>query len=120
VFQAGNGSLRGYWPAVAQEAEVPLARKPGQPLSGDMNTPVLIGLIAGVACGLASAFSNRVWGTILACLPVAVWFVFFAVALHDGLSRGETSTLCYALFGIVVGVFIGQIFDRRRRRHESR
>jgi len=82
--------------------------------------PVIIGLIAGITFGLASAFSNRLWGTVLACLPVAVWFVFFAVALHNGLSGKETSTLCYALFGIVVGVFIGQIFDRQRTRVRRR
>lgn len=81
---------------------------------------VLVGLFAGFAFGLASAFTGRFWGTVLATTPLAVWFVLFALALQNGLSDAETSTLCYGLFGIVVGVFIGQIFDRQRTRQHRR
>ncbi|MCU1526445.1 MAG: hypothetical protein JWP75_208 [Frondihabitans sp.] len=77
---------------------------------------VVIGLGAGLVFGLASAFANRLWGTVLACIPVAVWFVFYAIALREGLTSRETENLCYALFGIVIGVSMGQIFDRQRKR----
>ena len=78
--------------------------------------PVFIGLMIGFAFGVASAFANRLWGTVLACIPVAGWFVFLAIAFNDGLSRHETLTLCYALFGMIIGLLVGQTFDRQRRR----
>ncbi|ROS49534.1 hypothetical protein [Frigoribacterium sp. PhB24] len=80
---------------------------------------VLIGLAAGFAFGLASAFSNRVWGTVLACLPMAAWFVVFVLARRGGLNDSEAGPLCLALFGIVVGVFSGQLFERRTRKSSS-
>jgi hypothetical protein len=75
---------------------------------------VLLGPTTGAAFGVASAFADRVWGTVLACIPVAAWFVAYAISLRGGLTNPETASLCYALFGIVIGVSLGQVFDRQR------
>lgn len=75
---------------------------------------LVLGLLVGLAFGIASAFADRRWGTVLACVPIASWFVVFAVVSSNGLRDSEIAPLCYGLFGVVVGVFVGQIFDRQR------
>lgn len=77
---------------------------------------LLIGLIAGLVFGLASAFANRFWGTVLACLPIAGWFVLFAFAQQGGYTGREATNYALALFGVLIGMFMGQIFDRQRRK----
>ena len=68
---------------------------------------VFIGLAAGAVFGFASGFGTRVRGTVLAAVPFACWFIWFALSLVDGYSAREASDQAFALFGAVVGLFIG-------------
>ncbi|PCN48971.1 hypothetical protein Csp2054_05260 [Curtobacterium sp. 'Ferrero'] len=77
---------------------------------------LLIGLLVGGAFGVASAFANRFWGTVLACVPIALWFIAFAVVSRGGLRGDEVGPLCYGLFGVVVGLFVGQMVNRQNAR----
>ncbi|MFJ6415955.1 hypothetical protein [Paeniglutamicibacter sp. NPDC091659] len=75
---------------------------------------LVMGLIAGLAFGLASAFATRPWGTLLAVAPVFVWFIVFAVSLEGGLVGSETEMLGFGLCGVLLGLFLGQLPDRQR------
>jgi len=77
---------------------------------------VVLGLLVGLAFGVASAFANRRWGTVLACIPVAGWFVILGICSLDGLQDSEVAPLCYGLLGVVLGLLVGQVFDRQRNK----
>lgn len=62
---------------------------------------------------MASNFANRLWGTFLAAAPVLVWFVYFAIALDSGITDLESQALGFGVVGIVLGLFLGQMFGRR-------
>ncbi|MFL4474515.1 hypothetical protein ACIPVK_11010 [Paeniglutamicibacter sp. MACA_103] len=81
--------------------------------------PLWIGLLAGLAFGLASAFANRLWGTVLAVAPVVAWFIFLAMANDGGITGPESEGLGLGLFGMLIGLFLGQLLDRRRRNARS-
>lgn len=81
--------------------------------------PLWIGIFAGLAFGLASAFASRLWGTVLAVAPVVAWFVFLAMALDGGITGPESEWLGFGLSGMLVGLLLGQLLDRRRRNARS-
>jgi uncharacterized membrane protein len=79
-----------------------------------------IGLAAGLAFGVASAFANRLWGTVLACIPIGAWFVTFGVLQQGGYTNREAMSLASLLFGIILGSLIGPGLTRLRRRQGPR
>ena len=76
---------------------------------------LMLGLCAGLLCGTAAAVAGRLWGTALAVAPVAGWFVFLIVAQRGGLGETEAEPLANGLLGILLGLFVGQVFERRRK-----
>lgn len=80
---------------------------------------ILVSIVVGLAFGLGSTFANRLWGTLLAVAPVLAWFTFFAIVLDGGLTDSETQALGFSVCGIVVGLFLGQMFGRQRRKARS-
>ena len=73
---------------------------------------VFIGLAAGAAFGFTSRFGARVQGTVLAAVPFACWFVWFAWSHVDGYSAHEATDQAFAVFGAVVGLFVGITLHR--------
>ncbi|MFE7405179.1 hypothetical protein [Isoptericola sp. NPDC057559] len=67
-----------------------------------------LGLVVGLTFGAASASAGRLRGTVLACVPVAAWFVWLALSASSGLSATETQGLGLGLTGVVVGLGAGQ------------
>lgn len=80
---------------------------------------ILIAIVVGLAFGVGSTFANRLWGTLLAAAPVLAWFAFFSHALEGGLTGPETQVLGFGVCGIVVGLFLGQMLGRYRRKTGS-
>lgn len=80
---------------------------------------VSVSIAVGLAFGLGSTFANRLWGTLLAAAPVLVWFAFFFKALEGGLTDSETQSLGFSVCGIVIGLFLGQMFGRHRKKTRS-
>lgn len=78
-----------------------------------------LGLLVGVAFGIASAFAGRRWGTVLACVPITVWFIVFVALSIPGLRDDQVAPLCFALLGIVLGLLSGQVIPRPRSRVRS-
>ncbi|WP_420368791.1 hypothetical protein [Curtobacterium sp. L1-20] len=75
---------------------------------------LMIGLVLGLAFGLSAAGVGRRAGTVLNVVPIVAWFTALAVMLRGGLSDQELAQLGAAIVGILVGLFCGQLFERRR------
>ena len=75
--------------------------------------PIVLGLSAGLVFGLAAIPVNRLWATVLAVAPILGWFVLLVIAIDDGLTSEQTNGLALGLLGILLGLAVGQVFDKR-------
>lgn len=75
--------------------------------------PIVFGLSAGLVFGLAAIAANRLWATVLVVAPILGWFVLLVVAVHDGLTNEQTTRLALGLLGVLLGLTVGQVFDKR-------
>jgi hypothetical protein len=75
--------------------------------------PLIVGLGVGLVSGLVAVPLNRLWATLLVLTPLAGWFVVLTRSTSDGLTGSETTRLAFGLLGILLGLAIGQAFDRR-------
>ena len=69
---------------------------------------------AGLVFGLGAALAHRFWGTFLALLPIAAWFVYFLRVDGGGITESEAVTLGVSLCGVIVGLLVGQLYQRPR------
>jgi hypothetical protein len=75
--------------------------------------PIVIGLSAGLVFGLAAILANRRWATVLVVAPILGWFVLLVIAIDDGLTSEQANGLALGLLGILLGLAVGQVFDKR-------
>lgn len=73
---------------------------------------MVIAFGVSVAFNIASAFSNRLWGTVLAVAPVAGWIVFLAMTAPGGITDQESEVLGLSAICVIVGIFLGQALGR--------
>ena len=76
---------------------------------------VWLSLVAGLVFGLGSARANWLWGTLLAVAPILAWWAFLVIAQDGGLVDWESQSLGLSVSGIVIGLFVGQMYGRRRK-----
>jgi ABC-type uncharacterized transport system permease subunit len=76
---------------------------------------IVLGLACGFVFGIAAALTGRFLGTVLACVPVAGWFVALAVVLACPGSDAAVESLALCLVGLLLGSFIGRAVARRSR-----
>jgi hypothetical protein len=74
---------------------------------------VVMGLGVGLACSLVAILVNRLGATVLMVAPVIGWFVMLAIGIDTGLTSARTTELAFGLLGILLGLAIGQVLDRR-------
>jgi predicted cation transporter len=75
--------------------------------------PILIGLGFGLVFGLVAMTVNRLWATVLVVAPILGWFLLLIMAIDHGLTIEHTTRLALGLVGIVLGLAVGQVFDKR-------
>ncbi|PZE80670.1 hypothetical protein DEI91_14125 [Curtobacterium sp. MCBD17_032] len=73
----------------------------------------MIGLAVGLAFSLAAIPAGRRLATLLMVVPMVGWFVLLTIGIDAGLTSGRTTRLGLGLLGILLGLTIGQVFDRR-------